>query len=201
MFHAAFRSYCPIRDKSSADFMVCLDDDAIERILRALDGGSGDVRVSVQRTLQAHDESLTLAWDSDAAGFWVREGRLSVGFVPFDEMRGALGKRLGADEVPVQVCLRGELDVWRRGVFSPSKGKVLVYTATSGLGFLGMEAFIVRGGGRAECFSLSGGDPCREPLQAPLREMEGVARAGQSMLAVDRQAALGGLAKQLEPFA
>lgn len=174
MYRATLRLYDRLRGQMGLRVSVCLEDEAIRELLDKLDHSGG-----VTADLAAKDESgrayrLRMIWNPGLAAFVSAIDGKPAGVIPRDELIGALGRDLPSNGVDCVVCLRGALDVWRRGCVDMETGAVHVFTRTPGLATLGATGFLTGrlpdGVDELE-FRIEQGEPASGALMVPRRQL------------------------------
>lgn len=142
-------------------------DDHLERIAQA---ASSRKAVNIRSTSR-EGIGLLFEWSREQAAFRCTAGGRAAGIITMDEIRGAIGKRIPHQAIPVQICLKGDVDVYRKGVLDPLSGMVSVYTATLNLAIHGATAYLLNrrseGGEGRLVFRLSKGEPSIQALHVP----------------------------------
>ncbi|MFJ7794535.1 hypothetical protein [Pseudomonas sp. NPDC096950] len=167
MLYTTLNSYDSHLRLSGGTCSWIVNDQHLERIsLAASSRKAVNIRSSSREGID-----LFFEWSREQAAFRCTAGGRPAGIITMDEIKGAIGKKIPHQAVPVQVCLIGDVDVYRKGVLDPLSGMVSVYTATLNLATNGATAYLLNGrseGGEGRLvFGLSKGDPSIHALHVP----------------------------------
>jgi hypothetical protein len=136
-----------------------VNDEHLERISQAASSRNA-IKI---RSASREGIDLLFEWSMEQSVFSCTAGGSPAGIITIDEIRGAIGKKIPHQAIPVHICLHGDIDVFRKGVLDPLSGMVSVYTVTSNLAFNGASAYLLNGsseGGKGRLvFRLSNGEP------------------------------------------
>lgn len=114
-----------------------LDDDALLRLLEAQRlHPACSVALNAQRSDRNLAGVVLKACDASQS-FEVRSDGRAYGVIPFDEIRGALGRRYGVGSLACEVLLIGLMNICRRGMLDLQSGAVDIFTGQSDLAFKG----------------------------------------------------------------
>lgn len=164
MLYTTFSSYDSATDSVTGKSSWIVDDYNLQQISQAVLSRKA---VTIRSTSREGGH-LAFEWLRELEAFHcIAEGK-SSGLVFLDELKGAIGKRIPTKALPVQVCLNGDLDIYRKGILDPLSGMISVYTDTMNLAPYGATAYLLddqlEGGRGRLILGLARGEPSIQAL-------------------------------------
>lgn len=164
MLYTTFSSYDSATDAVAGKSSWIVNDHNLQQISQAVLSRKA---VTIRSTSREGGH-LAFEWLRELEAFHCIAGGKSSGLVFLDELKGAIGKRIPTKALPVQVCLNGDLDIYRKGILDPLSGMISVYTATMNLAPYGATAYLLddqlEGGRGRLILGLARGEPSIQAL-------------------------------------